>query len=167
MSDPAVSEIVIAGGVAYAGLVEGVAALPLSGAFTPAWTVASSADVDHVAVGGDTIAFAVLGAGIGIVDSAGNPVAESGSDEVLRALTIADGLVVGAGSDAGLIAWDAGTAAQQWSVDGSGGNVWGLEADGDTLYFASGGVLEGVATADGSQLFSASSSGDVVAIHPL
>jgi len=167
VDDPAVSQIVIAGGVAYVGLVEGVTALPLNGDFTRSWTLPTDADVDFVAVSGDTVAYAILGSGVGLATTAGAPIAASDSTEVLRGLVLADGLAIGARSDAGLVAWDATTAEEVWTVDGSGGDVWGIAADADTVYYAADGVLEGIATIDGSLLFSSSSSGDVVAVHPL
>lgn len=159
-----ISDIVASGGTLYIGTPQGVQALDTSD-LSEQW-LHPAGSVDHVVVGGVSVFYSVFGGGVGALTPSGNPTGEALDGDVIDALAIGDNLLLAARSDGLLFALDEADMSEVWNVVGDS-EIWALSANRQTVFFATGGSLDGLNLADSSSLWSFTSSGRVVAAQAL
>jgi outer membrane protein assembly factor BamB len=160
--DSYVSGMVVVGGTLFAGLADGVVALDLS-SLAEQWRHGTEDEVDNLVASSTSVFYSVVGQGVGVLTTTGNPVGVAGGDGVFEALAMSsDNLLLGARSDATLFAWDESTLAEQWSVSASNPPVQGLVTTTLSVFYANGGYIDGITLEDGSSLWSYQAPGSPV-----
>jgi len=160
--DSYVSDMAVVGGTLFAGLADGVVALDLS-SLEEQWRHGTEDEVDNLVASSTSVFYSVVGQGVGLLTTTGNPVGVAGGDGVFEALAMSsDNLLLGARSDATLFAWDESTLAEQWSVSASNTPVQGLVTTTLSAFYANGGYIDGVTLEDGSSLWTYQAPGSPV-----
>ena len=119
------------------------------------WRHYTEDEVDNLVANSTSVFYSVVGQGVGVLTTTGNPVGVAGDDGVFEALAISsDNLLLGARSDATLFAWDESSLAELWSVTASNTPVQGLVVTTLSVFYANGGYVDGVTLEDGGSLWS-------------
>ena len=143
----------------FAGLADRVVALALP-QLSEVWSHPTSDEVDNLVVGGAAVFYSVLGAGVGLLTTSGNPVASADDDGVYEALAMGpDNLLLGARSDAVLLAWDETALEEQWTVTDVSVPVQGLASAGTSVFYGNGGYVDGISAVNGNSLWVYQASG--------
>ena len=160
-----ISDIVVSGSTLYVGSPDGVQALSASD-LSEDWLHPTASEVDHVAVGSVSVFYSVFGGGVGALTLSGNPTGTALDGDVVQALAIGGNLLLAARSDGLLFAFDEADVSEVWNVAGDS-EIWALSVNDQTVFYATGGALDGLNLADSSSLWSFTSSGRVVAAEAL
>jgi len=163
-----ISRLVGANGSVYVGGPSGVTAYS-SSSLSQAWHHDTDGSVDELAIGNGSVLYAVFGGtgGLGLLTSSGNPVGEAEPGEVFQAVAIGGSLLLGARADGTLVALDAADLAEVWTVAGDSG-VWGMSLNSQTIFYATGGELDGLNLDDGGQIYGPfTGNGEIVAVDAL
>ncbi len=163
-----ISRLVGASGSVYVGGPNGVTAYSSSD-LSQSWHHDTDGSVDDMVVSGGSVGYAVFGGtgGLGLLTTSGNPVAQAEPDEVFQALALGGNLLLGARADGTLVALDEADLAEVWTAPGDS-DVRGLSLNSQTIFYASGGTLDGINLADGGHLYGpVSGNGSIVAAQAL
>lgn len=151
--DSYVSDMSVVGGALFAGLSDRVVALSLP-SLSEQWVHPTSGEVDNLVAGGGSVFFSILGGGVELLTTSGNPVATAGDDSVFEALArSSSNLLLGARSDATLFAWDEVALEEQWSVSDADTPVQGLIVSGSGVFYGNAGYVDGINASDGTSLW--------------
>ena len=162
--DSYVSDMAVVGSTLFAGLADGVVALSVS-SLSEQWRHDTADEVDNLAVGSASVFYSVVGQGVGLLTTTGNPVAEAGGDAVFEALAVSsENLLLGARSDGTLFAWDEAALADVWSVPDLSTPVQGLVSNSNSVFYAHGLFVDGINLSDGSSLWIYTSPGNPVGL---
>ncbi len=157
-----ISDVVVDGNSVFVGGPDGVTAFGAT-SLGESWHHPTSGDVDALAVGNGTVLYSVFGGdgGMGALTSSGNPIGEAEPGEVFQTVAVAGSLLLGARADGTLVALDAADLGEVWTAPGDS-TVWGLSTNAQTVFYATGGALDGLNLDDGSQLWDFAGNGDIV-----
>jgi hypothetical protein len=163
-----ISALVGDGSTIYVGGPNGVTAFAASN-LSQSWHHDTDGSVDDLVVGGGSIFYSVFGGGggVGLLTTSGNPVGTAEPDEVFQALAIGGNLLLGARADGTLVALDELDLSEVWVVTGDS-DVGGLALNSQTVFYVTGGALDGLNLSDGDQIFPVfSGNGSIVGIQAL
>lgn len=156
-----VQELAVSGSRAVFGGTTGLVAATVPG-LSAEWTLPTDDEVDRLTVGG-SFYYALLGGGVGGVDSDGTLLFETAVGDLFTALAAGGGLLVGARTDGTVFAWDGTTGAESWPISAPE-PVTGLAIGGSTLFFLHGDVIDVANLADGADIGQHTADGTPVAI---
>lgn len=163
-----ISRLVGESGSVYVGGPSGVTAYAAS-TLSQSWHHDTDGSVEELAVSGGSVGYAIFGGsgGVGLLTTSGNPVGEAEPDEVFQALALGGSLLVGARADGTLVALDEADLSEVWTAPGDS-EVRGLSLNSQTIFYATGGVLDGINLDDGSHLYGpVSGDGSIIAVRAL
>jgi len=165
--DSYVSDMAVVGSTLYAGLANGVVALSVS-SLSEQWRHDTEDEVDNLSVSSASVFYSVVGHGVGLLTTTGNPVAVAGDDAVFEALAVSsENLLLGARSDGTLFAWDETALTSVWSVPDLSTPVQGLIIISDRVFYAHGVFVDGINLSGGESLWVYTSPGNPVGLLAL
>ncbi len=151
--DSYVSDLAVVAGTLFAGLADRVVALSLN-SLGELWSHPTADEVDNLVAGGGSVFFSVLGGGVQLLTTSGNPVASAGDDGVFEALArSSNNLLLGVRSDAALFAWDELALSEVWSVADADTPVRGLVTSGASVFYGNAGYVDGINASNGNSLW--------------